>query len=104
MVLFAGIAAEALVYGEAEGGENDKNLFRDICLLLDPPLSLVKGFQYGSDMNICMCHITYYADGPRTSVKPCLLKQTPIKEIIFVSTSDRFVPDRGRLIPTTPQC
>ncbi|KAG5117802.1 hypothetical protein AAZX31_15G244300 [Glycine max] len=39
MVLFAGIAAEALVYGEAEGGENDENLFRGICLLLDPPLS-----------------------------------------------------------------
>ncbi|KAK3010149.1 hypothetical protein RJ639_011806 [Escallonia herrerae] len=38
MVLFAGIAAEALVYGEAEGGENDENLFRNICLLLDPPL------------------------------------------------------------------
>ncbi|KAF3954523.1 hypothetical protein CMV_020147 [Castanea mollissima] len=27
MVLFAGIAAEALVYGEAEVGENDENLF-----------------------------------------------------------------------------
>ncbi|KAJ7948983.1 ATP-dependent zinc metalloprotease [Quillaja saponaria] len=31
MVLFSGIAAEALVYGEAEGGENDENLFRGIC-------------------------------------------------------------------------
>lgn len=40
MVLFAGIAAEALIYGEAEGGENDENLFRSICLLLDPPLSV----------------------------------------------------------------
>ncbi|KAL1329544.1 hypothetical protein AAHE18_12G049000 [Arachis hypogaea] len=30
MVLFAGIAAEALVYGEAEGRENDKNLFRNM--------------------------------------------------------------------------
>ncbi|KAL4201225.1 hypothetical protein AMTRI_Chr02g215020 [Amborella trichopoda] len=39
MVLFAGIAAEALVYGEAEGGENDENLFRSICVLLQPPLS-----------------------------------------------------------------
>ena len=27
MVLFTGIAAEALVYGEAEGGKNDENLF-----------------------------------------------------------------------------
>lgn len=42
MVLFAGIAAEALVYGEAEGGENDENLFRSICLLLDPPLSVAE--------------------------------------------------------------
>ncbi|KAK4263356.1 hypothetical protein QN277_028779 [Acacia crassicarpa] len=42
MVLFAGIAAEALVYGEAEGGENDENLFRGICLLLDPPLSVAE--------------------------------------------------------------
>ncbi|KAJ3708295.1 hypothetical protein LUZ61_012000 [Rhynchospora tenuis] len=40
MVLFAGIAAEALVYGEAEGGENDENLFRSLCVLLKPPLSV----------------------------------------------------------------
>ncbi|XP_031504965.1 uncharacterized protein LOC116267406 isoform X2 [Nymphaea colorata] len=39
MVLFAGIAAEALVYGDAEGGENDENLFRSICVLLQPPLN-----------------------------------------------------------------
>ena len=42
MELFAGIAAEALVYGEAEGGENDENLFRSICLLLQPPLSVAQ--------------------------------------------------------------
>ncbi|KAL6201842.1 hypothetical protein ACLB2K_025554 [Fragaria x ananassa] len=42
MVLFAGIAAEALIYGEAEGGENDENLFRGVCLLLQPPLSVVE--------------------------------------------------------------
>ncbi|CAH2033395.1 unnamed protein product [Thlaspi arvense] len=42
MVLFAGIAAEALVYGEAEGGENDENLFRSISLLLEPPLSVAQ--------------------------------------------------------------
>lgn len=42
MVLFAGIAAEALVYGEAEGGENDENLFRSICVLLEPPLSIAQ--------------------------------------------------------------
>ncbi|XP_077221184.1 uncharacterized protein LOC143854931 [Tasmannia lanceolata] len=42
MVLFAGIAAEALVYGEAEGGENDENLFRGISLLLQPPLSIAE--------------------------------------------------------------
>ncbi|KAK1257564.1 hypothetical protein QJS04_geneDACA014390 [Acorus gramineus] len=42
MVLFSGIAAEALVYGEAEGGENDENLFRSICVLLQPPLSIAE--------------------------------------------------------------
>lgn len=42
MVLFAGIAAEALIYGEAEGGENDENLFRSICVLLQPPLSIAQ--------------------------------------------------------------
>ncbi|KAJ4981898.1 hypothetical protein NE237_032735 [Protea cynaroides] len=42
MVLFSGIAAEALVYGEAEGGENDENLFRSICVLLEPPLSIAQ--------------------------------------------------------------
>ncbi|WVZ77741.1 hypothetical protein U9M48_025568 [Paspalum notatum var. saurae] len=42
MILFAGIAAEALVYGEAEGGENDENLFRSLCVLLNPPLSVAQ--------------------------------------------------------------
>ncbi|XP_078439193.1 ATP-dependent zinc metalloprotease [Wolffia australiana] len=42
MVLFAGIAAEALVYGEAEGGENDENLFRGVCILLEPPMSIAE--------------------------------------------------------------
>ncbi|GKV44229.1 hypothetical protein SLEP1_g51427 [Rubroshorea leprosula] len=36
MVLFAGIAAEALVYVEAEGGENDENV------LLQLPLSVAQ--------------------------------------------------------------
>ncbi|XP_030527168.2 uncharacterized protein LOC115738634 [Rhodamnia argentea] len=40
MVLFAGIAAEALIYGDAEGGENDENMFRSLCVLLEPPLSV----------------------------------------------------------------
>ncbi|KAK5833575.1 ATP-dependent zinc metalloprotease FtsH 3 [Gossypium arboreum] len=42
MVLFAGTAAEALVYGDAEGGENDENLFRSISVLLQPPLSVAQ--------------------------------------------------------------
>ena len=42
MILFAGIAAEALVYGEAEGGENDENLFRSLCILLNPPLAVAQ--------------------------------------------------------------
>ncbi|KAF3670435.1 putative SKP1-like protein 14-like [Capsicum annuum] len=44
MVLFAGIAAEALIYGEAEGGENDENLFRSISVLLEPTLSVAQVF------------------------------------------------------------
>ncbi|XP_062118060.1 uncharacterized protein LOC133831689 [Humulus lupulus] len=42
MVLFAGIAAEALIYGDAEGGENDENLFRRTSTLLQPPLSVAE--------------------------------------------------------------
>ncbi|GKU93442.1 hypothetical protein SLEP1_g7035 [Rubroshorea leprosula] len=42
MMLFAGIAAEAMVYGEAEGGENDENMFSIICVLLQPPLSVAQ--------------------------------------------------------------
>ncbi|GKV43600.1 hypothetical protein SLEP1_g50871 [Rubroshorea leprosula] len=41
MVLFAGIAAEALVYGEAEGGD-DENMFHSICVLLQLPLSVAQ--------------------------------------------------------------
>lgn len=46
MVLFAGIAAEALIYGEAEGGENDENLFRSICIQLEPPFSIAQVLFY----------------------------------------------------------
>ncbi|GLT96552.1 hypothetical protein SLE2022_141650 [Rubroshorea leprosula] len=42
MVLFAGIAAEALVYGEAEDWENDENMFCSIFVLLQPPLSIAQ--------------------------------------------------------------
>ncbi|GLT45399.1 hypothetical protein SLA2020_192320 [Shorea laevis] len=42
MVLFAGIAGEALVYGEAKGGENDENMFCSIFVLLQPPLSIAQ--------------------------------------------------------------
>lgn len=37
VVLFAGVAAEALVYGEAEGGESDENLFKALVGELQPP-------------------------------------------------------------------
>ncbi|KAG6549910.1 hypothetical protein Mapa_008420 [Marchantia paleacea] len=42
IVLFAGIAAEALVYGEAEGGESDENLFKSVVSQLQPPWSPAK--------------------------------------------------------------
>lgn len=42
MVLFAGIAAEALVYGEAEGGESDENLFKALVGELQPPWNSAK--------------------------------------------------------------
>lgn len=51
MVLFAGIAAEALVYGDAEGGENDENLFRSICVLLQPPLNTAQVSLYFSSVS-----------------------------------------------------
>ena len=37
MILFAGIAAEAIVFGEAEGGESDENLFKAIVSVIRPP-------------------------------------------------------------------
>ena len=37
IVLFAGIAAEGLVYGEAEGGESDENLYKGVISGLRPP-------------------------------------------------------------------
>ncbi|GJN19088.1 hypothetical protein PR202_gb06326 [Eleusine coracana subsp. coracana] len=52
MVLFSGIAAEALVYGEAEGGENDENLFRSLCILLDPPLSVAQVVLHNSKLEV----------------------------------------------------
>lgn len=63
MVLFAGIAAEALIYGEAEGGENDENLFRSISVLLEPPLSVAQvrtNENYISDVT-SLCASTFLA-------------------------------------------
>jgi hypothetical protein len=37
IVLFAGIAAEGLVYGAAEGGESDENLYKILISGLRPP-------------------------------------------------------------------
>jgi len=59
MLLVAGIAAEVIVHGETEGGENNENLFRDICYN-----SCGAGFSIWIDMNLSMCHIAYYANGP----------------------------------------
>ncbi|GAQ83481.1 hypothetical protein KFL_001500110 [Klebsormidium nitens] len=42
VVLFAGIAAEALIYGEAEGGESDENLYVHVVKGLRPPWSPAK--------------------------------------------------------------
>lgn len=55
MVLFAGIAAEALIYGEAEGGENDENLFRSISVLLEPTLSVAQVFLW---LKVFACLVT----------------------------------------------
>lgn len=59
MVLFAGIAAEALIYGEAEGGENDENLFRSICVLLDPPLSVSQVLLRESYLLVLISFLSY---------------------------------------------
>lgn len=56
MVLFSGIAAEALIYGEAEGGENDENLFRKTCALLRPPLSIAEVYL----QLICNCFKIFF--------------------------------------------
>eukprot|EP00246_Nothoceros_aenigmaticus_P013080 TRINITY_DN4357_c0_g2_i1.p2 TRINITY_DN4357_c0_g2~~TRINITY_DN4357_c0_g2_i1.p2 ORF type:complete len:121 (-),score=19.26 TRINITY_DN4357_c0_g2_i1:141-503(-) len=37
IVMFAGIAAEAMVYGEAQGGEGDESLFKSVVSQLYPP-------------------------------------------------------------------
>eukprot|EP00850_Spirogloea_muscicola_P022826 SM000313S11976 [mRNA] locus=s313:25156:28676:- [translate_table: standard] len=42
VVLFSGIAAEAVVYGEAEGGESDENLYKSVVSQLQPPWSPAK--------------------------------------------------------------
>lgn len=42
VVLFAGIAAEALIYGEAEGGESDENLYVHVVKGLRPPWNPAK--------------------------------------------------------------
>ncbi|TMX05848.1 hypothetical protein EJD97_015260 [Solanum chilense] len=63
MVLFAGIAAEALIYGEAEGGENDENLFRSISILLEPPLSMAQVFLW---LKLFACLVTLYFYNAKT--------------------------------------
>ncbi|GBG67127.1 hypothetical protein CBR_g81551 [Chara braunii] len=42
MVLFAGIAAEAMVFGQASGGESDENMFKAIIKQLQPAWSAAK--------------------------------------------------------------
>jgi hypothetical protein len=42
VVLFAGIAAEAVIYGEAEGGESDERLYVHVVKSLRPPWSPAK--------------------------------------------------------------
>lgn len=42
VVLFAGIAAEALIYGEVQGGESDENLFKSVVGQLQPSWSPAK--------------------------------------------------------------
>ncbi|CAM6118697.1 unnamed protein product [Calypogeia fissa] len=42
IVLFAGMAAEALIYGEAQGGESDENLYKAVVAKLQPSWSPAK--------------------------------------------------------------
>lgn len=77
MVLFAGIAAEALIYGEAEGGENDENLFRSTCALLQPPLSIAEVYL----QLICTFFKRVYT---RKSFHPCLLNLATSFFVMFL--------------------
>ncbi|CAM6104316.1 unnamed protein product [Calypogeia fissa] len=42
IVLFSGMAAEALIYGEAQGGESDENLYKAVVAKLQPSWSPAK--------------------------------------------------------------
>ena len=81
MVLFAGIAAEALVYGEAEGGENDENLFRNVCLLLEPPLTVI-------EVSLQLIYPFFF--GSHTLILPAILKFKPTFCIEQMSNQARW--------------
>ncbi|GLT37243.1 hypothetical protein SLA2020_115740 [Shorea laevis] len=68
MVLFAGIAGEALVYGEAEGGENDENMFRSIFVLQQPPFSIAQ-MSYQAKWSVLQSFNLLIINGAGTLIK-----------------------------------
>lgn len=70
-MLFAGIAAEGLVYGEAEGGESDENMYKGVISQLQPPWGPGKvggSFSFSHDHVVCFMLVAAW---PSNSVTQC---------------------------------
>lgn len=81
IVLFAGIAAEGLVYGEAEGGESDENLYKAIISGLRPP------WGPGKVSSLNPCHMFFSAS---TFIKDTGRRLIGIHFVFILPSVSRF--------------